>query len=127
MHRLWYSDAVRFSSPTFRRLARVVAVMLLAWTAVDLTATRLCAADAVAMATASGSPEARPDGGDGPASGRPARQSHIDDCFCCSHCVNVAVPEPLLAVTAAPPRDVASRVRIPFDDGHPLYHPPQLF
>lgn len=100
-------------------------MVLLAWTAVDLTATRLCAADAVAMATTS--PEARPDDGHGPASGAPARQSHIDDCFCCSHCVSVAMPEPLLAVTADTPRHVTSRVRIPFDDGHPLYHPPQRF
>lgn len=123
---VWYSDAVRFSSPTFRRLARVVALMLLAWTAVDLTATRLCAADAVPMAAAFESPEARPDGGDDPKPGRPAPQSHIDDCFCCSHCVNVAMPEPLLAVTADTPRRIASGVRIPFDDGHPLYHPPQL-
>lgn len=124
---MWYSQAVRLSSPTFRRFARLAAVILLAWTAVDLTATQLCPADGVA--TAAGAFEsswARSDSSDGRAPGRRAPQSHVDDCFCCSHCVNVALSEPLLVATVNTPRHLASRIRIPVGAGHPLYHPPQL-
>ena len=124
---MWYSLAVRLSSPTFRRFARLAAVILLAWTAVDLTATQLCPADGVAtVAGGFESSSARSDSSEGPAPGRRAPQSHVDDCFCCSHCVNVALPEPLLAATIDTPRHLAPRLRIPVGDGHPLYHPPQL-
>lgn len=118
---------MRLSSPTFRRLGRLAAVVLLTWTGVDLIATQLCAADSVVMVTsragaaalqAEGSGDSDPVGG--------ASRTHVDDCFCCSHCVNVVLAEPVLDVTGDTRRALAARVGVPFDDGHPLYHPPQL-
>ena len=118
---------MRLSSPAFRRLARLAAVVLLAWTGVDLIATQLCAADSVVLATgSSGAVTIQPDASSESDPTRGTPRAHVDDCFCCSHCVNVVLPEPVLDITRNARRALASRVGVPLADGHPLYHPPQL-
>ena len=101
----------------FRSLARVVAIMLLMWTAADLADTSLCALDgrltAPTQQLAVGAMSA-----DGV-------MPVADDCFCCSS--TVKVQSAFLIVLAA--------VTTPFDSrpsiGHlgavprPLYRPPQ--
>ena len=109
----------------FRKLIRATAWLFLVWTALDLGVPSLCALEhegeppgvysASPLMDAPSTNETTPDA-----------PVHVDDCFCCSHCVNVALSEPLLTATSNTPRHLASPVRIPVRDGHPLYHPPQL-
>ena len=104
-----------------RRLGRFVAVLLLLWTTVDLVNASACALENEQRFAFSGvahpivaSPE------------RPGvQQAHVDDCFCCSHCVDV---EPLALPSGLPVnvrrqqfRPSAHPDRLPL----PLYHPPQ--
>ena len=108
------------------RLAQIVAMVLLLWTAADLTNSSLCALE-------------NEDGGL-PTSSRPsdlvidaqnstqipteAPAPHIDDCFCCSHCVEV---HSLHADATSSPivRDLRPLVlAAPRLFGTQLYHPP---
>ena len=103
-----------------RRLGRLVALFLLLWTTFDLVNASACALEneqvfASAMARHIGAPSGR----DG------VPQAHVDDCFCCSHCVDV---EPL----AFPGRQPVHNCRQKFQpSAHPdqlplaFYHPPQ--
>ena len=110
-------------SARFRTGARVAAWFLLALVALDLGNPSLCALDQesqpkpVSAATnlESRSPE-----------GTPTSPAHVDDCFCCSHCVDVAAvmaPATLsLALNNVPlPAD-----RLPFSAAYPPYHPPKV-
>lgn len=72
-------------------LSRAVAFAILLWTAADLSNASLCALD---QEGAGARPSASDTvircvaaGHDNPAS----RPGHIDDCFCCSHCVDASV------------------------------------
>lgn len=104
-----------------RRAARLTAIVLLSLVAIDLSAPTLCALD-------------RPSAGQTMQAGFnqssqdaqvPSTPVHIDDCFCCSHCVRPgAVPAPvaltLLRDTFSPPvvDGAFSTVGAPF-------HPPR--
>lgn len=102
----------------------MTALVLLAWTATDLTATQLCPADGmapVAVADLNLTPTTFPD----PVPANPAQSSHVDDCFCCSHCVNIAAFDTAMFIGAIRACESVASVRILFADGHPLYHPPQ--
>ena len=107
-----------------RNLYRVFAVALLLWTAVDLTNTRLCALedeDPLELVAGDAVMHADGTGPQGPAE----PDTHVDDCFCCSRCVEPSqtiVPGRLL-FTALPNVDLAGR--LPSADGPPVYHPPQ--
>ena len=99
------------------RIARVVAVILLTWTGADLVNAQLCAADQV---PATSQAAAQHD------SERPDRPAPVDDCFCCSHTVQLSVV--LLSDSLEVLQDrvnilrgVASSYRT-----LPLDHPPQL-
>lgn len=102
-------------------LARAVALVFLTWTVVDLTNSSLCALDQ------EGSQQActavAPHFCDVPPSSAPV---HIDDCFCCSHCVNavalVSLPEAAMFVRLLPP-ERASALRL---SSRRLDRPPQL-
>ena len=106
------------------RPVQVVVTLLLLWTAADLTNVSLCALDnegknAVsfsAIATLSDSSNAQiPD---------QTPQGHIDDCFCCSHCVDVRAFAPatlVMPVELQRPPQVLAAPRL---FGAPLYHPP---
>ena len=108
----------------FRNLVRATAWLFLAWTAVDLGVPSLCALDheperpriysSSALMDARSSNETSPDA-----------PVHVDDCFCCSHCVNVTpmhCPEILTIARTdtALPSDSA-----PVAAGYPPYHPPR--
>ena len=106
------------------RLVKTVIMILLLWTAADLTNTSLCALE---------SEDSRPTQVENSAPGlseatqpRPLPEpvGHFDDCFCCSHCVEVQpVFPPAAGLRVAPQRApmTAPAVRI---FGFPLYHPP---
>jgi hypothetical protein len=110
-------------------LARAAVAVLLLWTAVDMTNASLCALD-------------NEDGGAVVATGElprimgttsspvspvaPASAAHVDDCFCCSHCVRpglrAPIPAPLAIVrVTAPPAVQAIQ-----SASDPLDHPPQF-
>lgn len=94
-------------------------MLLLVLTAADVTNSIACALDGedwllLAATTL-----------DQPSSSTPDQSSaHVDDCFCCSHCVDVQSAVPPLtrqAVIAIVSRFVTAA---PHNFGSPLYHPP---
>ena len=106
-----------------RRIGRVFAVILLAWTAVDLFDYGACAnhRDGFPVCAPVSVCDAAPTDGGCPAG---PMEGHAGDCFCCSPYVDVRAPFavalrytiawPLAAETVARPLLGASR----------LYHPP---
>ena len=106
----------------FRKISRAAAWVLLAWVAVDLGNPSLCALDqdVPVMPLSAAALDAHPAGGD-----TPDLPVHIDDCFCCSHCVNLSSVQGAasLAWAGLPvplPADAA-----PLPTAYPLYHPPR--
>ena len=109
-------------SPQFRRIVRAVALTFLAWTAVDLGVPTLCALDNELPQAYTSAPTIHTPSNEG---GTPSRPVHIDDCFCCSHCVNVtalAAPAGLALAIQAPPLPAEF---LPVALGYPPYHPPR--
>ena len=109
---------------SFRKVAQVTAWLLLVLTAVDLRLPAFCALDQ-RRPPASDVSAARFDESHSPDNSTPPSPVHIDDCFCCSHCVNV---------TAIPPLEILTTVRldlplpadmVPVAAGYPPYHPPR--
>ncbi len=102
-------------------LSRLLACLLLAWTAIDLAVPSLCALEdelrtvSVAGQAVAPSSDAAPD----------AQPSHVDDCFCCSHCVDVKPATRPLGVSAVTTNVSALVEQAPRLDGDPLYHPPR--
>lgn len=90
----------------------------------DLTSPSLCALDNEGASQAIASDETGIHASGAPASRLPVLPPHIDDCFCCSHCVDVPAKVPELqtsvvdleheSLVPSPPRGV----------NFPLYHPP---
>lgn len=111
-----------------KRLARAVTMVLLLWTAVDLTNSSLCALeneDTRSSAPAVPGSTARDQDSSSRIPQQPATP-HIDDCFCCSHCVEVQGLVPALASMPVN-RDVPPIVlAAPRLFGSRLYHPPLL-
>ena len=102
-------------------------MILLLWTTADLTNGSLCALENEGGAPASAGP-ASVSGtivdGTTPQAPQPV-PAHVDDCFCCSHCVDVTAFLPPHAVTSANSPRVRLVVPAPRIFGSPLYHPPQ--
>ena len=102
-------------------VVRAVVVLLLAWTAADLANASLCALDSSEFATES--PQL-PSGDHGTLPTQEP-QRHVDDCFCCSHCVDVA------AVIPAMTSEIVSSAAVPLASSAPKpplvlpYHPPR--
>ncbi len=103
-------------------LVRLICGLLLTWTAVDLSASSVCLLDrgkSVALASHIGPLL------DDSATQAPAPAAHMDDCFCCSHCVNVSdattpvLPEPA-PTPCAPPA-----INRPVDSPDSTYRPPE--
>ncbi len=106
------------------RLAQTVSLILLLWTAADLTNASLCALEnegtGFSSAGATASQIVDTSSSQAPVPAPP----HIDDCFCCSHCVDVQVLSP---ATHALPVDLQHAPLVlaaPRIFGSPLYHPP---
>lgn len=109
-------------------MSRAVVFTILLWTAADLSNVSLCALDnedasaTAALASADGVVLQAPSDAGVPL----APASHVDDCFCCSHCVEVAVIIPAQAsAVASSPRPALVRAE-PRIFGSPLYHPPKF-
>ena len=106
------------------RLASVIVAVLLLWTAADLTNPGLCALDnehdtvSASLGTvASASPELPMGNPTGP---RP----HVDDCFCCSHCVDLQLFAPVFAATMIESDSTPLVLPATYNFGASLYHPP---
>ena len=98
-----------------------IAMLLLLWTATDLSNASLCALDNEDASPVQASVMLA----DGSASHLPVQPvQHIDDCFCCSHCIDV---QAVILATVAMRVDL-KRARLdlfaPHIFGSPLYHPP---
>ena len=99
-------------------MARVVAVLLLLWTAADIVNAQMCASDQQPLPTASVLRV-----GDSPASGQiPAS---VDDCFCCSHTVQIATVQ--VSTPALLPRERTAEPEPVFHSitDRQVDHPPQ--
>lgn len=97
---------------------------LLLWTAADLTNASICALDSDEFG---GSPAHQSAASMSAASTTPAPAQpspHVDDCFCCSHCVEVAVLIPTIVAEAISRREPPLDAAAPESLGFPLYHPP---
>jgi len=108
------------------RVARFTVALILAWTAIDISNSWLCSLDGEALPRAATSAAIIvADTGEQPDLPLPAA-AHIDDCFCCSHCVQPGVFEPVdvrlnvLADAGLPPPS------FPRSSASSLDHPPQL-
>jgi hypothetical protein len=106
------------------RLARAVAMILLLWTAADLTNASLCALDSDQIGGAYSREYALTVTADttGQAPSQPSH--HVDDCFCCSHCVDVHVLVPAVVAEPIARREPPLDPAVPLGFGFPLYHPP---
>ena len=109
-------------------LSRFVALVILVWTVADLSSASLCALDNEDGAPFAAAPIGV--GGvilDGATSQTPHPASvHVDDCFCCSHCVEVAAIVPANIAGMAKSHKPPLTLLVPRIFGSPLYHPPQF-
>ena len=98
---------------------------LLVWTAADLSNASLCALDNEERIAFAGSQSGVVDMSRdrGPAQ---APQPHIDDCFCCSHCVDVQSVSPSTLAAPVELQLTPLVIAAPRLFGSPLYHPPVL-
>lgn len=99
-------------------------MLLLLWTAADLSSASLCALDnegtgglpySAAASLQESSTGRVPD---------QTPQQHIDDCFCCSHCVDVQALSPSTVVMRVDLQRTPLVLAQPHLFGSPLYHPP---
>lgn len=108
------------------RLVQAVTIVMLLWTAADLANSGLCALeneDPRSTAPAAPGASALDQDAGNRIPPRPARP-HIDDCFCCSHCVELHDLVPAL-VSLPVDREVPPLVlAAPRHFGSRLYHPP---
>ena len=102
--------------------ARAAAWLLLALVALDLGNPSLCALDQEVPSTplSAAALDARPTG-----DSAPARPVHIDDCFCCSHCVDVASAPGPAKLSWAGIRLPLPTDAVPLPTAYPPYHPPR--
>lgn len=106
------------------RLVQMVSLVLLLWTGADLTNSSLCAVEnedaqssPIATHAVAVDGQSSPLRSDGPA-------AHIDDCFCCSHCVEVQGLSTVATATLVERELKALVLSSPRTFGSPLYHPP---
>lgn len=105
------------------RVVQAVVMLLLLWTAADLSNASLCALDnegppmqlTTGHASLDSSNAQVPD---------PTPERHIDDCFCCSHCVDVQAFSPPMVVMPVEMQRSPLVLAAPRLFGAPLYHPP---
>jgi len=105
-------------------IVRFVVIALLLWTGADLTNASLCALEreeSVSFAIGGDDTVAADVSVPGPVA---PSLPHIDDCFCCSHCVEVQALFPDLLAGPAAAAFAAAAPGEPRHFGNPLYHPP---
>ena len=93
--------------------ARLIAIVLLTWTAIDLACPQYCLDEQTTVSTSSAA-----------ASTSGASQGDVNDCFCCARCIDTGVRIPEMRVTAAW-IDFAEPVRSLTSRSSSLDHPPQ--
>jgi hypothetical protein len=102
---------------SFRLLVQITAIVLLAWTAVDLSFPECCLSEPVA----SGSSAALDAHYGAPSPALP----DIDDCFCCARCLDNGARMPRIDVDAVP-AEFAEPLEPLATHASTLDHPPQL-
>ena len=114
-----------FRSNRFRFVARLLALVLLAWTTADLCGHGVCSHDRepiVPWAMPGNGPLAVGEATDAPSG--PAALDGPDDCFCCCHCIEVPVRYQFSVtysfVSMVFPGSPADPISLP----SPLDHPP---
>jgi hypothetical protein len=114
-------------SARFRSVARVFAILLLAWTTADLCGHGLCVHDREPIVPwTSSAPGGRTSAVRAPA-GAPidtATSNGPDDCFCCCHCVDVNVPFQMPVICTFVSSVFTTHSSLPHLSPSPLYHPP---
>jgi hypothetical protein len=106
----------------FRRsgLLQLAIVLLLSWTAADLVNASLCAVDSDGLAQSDAAITAHA------ADPIPPPTSPVDDCFCCSHSVDVGRLMVVLDSTAVAPISEMSVPAAPLSPPHIPFHPPRV-
>lgn len=111
-----------------RSVAPLFALVLLAWTAVDLLDRHACQNEAPLPAAASGSERwdlsSPPDDHEGGGAHGAPLAGHAGDCFCCSAFVDVKAPFDLFASSAAMPLVAVSAPHYVSVVQPHLYRPP---
>jgi hypothetical protein len=105
-----------------RLVLRWCATVLLLWTAIDVMAPGLCALEREHEETAAAATvapaRALPPAGDSTSA------PHVDDCFCCSHCVDIWRLDAVAAPADLIQRFVIHEQRPADHVPPPPYHPP---
>lgn len=107
------------TSPRYRRLVHVVAVVLLAWMTADLVGHGLGAHDPGRVGTPA---QQSLLAGNGPEAARTSDAPH--DCYCCFHLADVRTPFLLQLTREAAWRIVGDTDEHPRSSPQTLYHPP---
>lgn len=102
-------------------MLRWCATVLLLWTAIDVMAPGLCALEREHEESAAAA--VAPDPGLPPANDSTSAP-HVDDCFCCSHCVDIWRLDPVGAPSDLVQRFVIHELRPADYVPPPPYHPP---
>ena len=122
--RLNHAKLTRMST-RFGRVQRFVVLLILGWTALDLGYPVLCALDR----EQSGSTYYAQELSEAPSSSNsetPKNPVHIDDCFCCSHCVTVTDVTPADRTVSTVRQENIAPLSPPLVCTFPVYHPPQF-
>lgn len=104
-------------------LVRSIVFMLLAWTAMDLTFTRVCSLDRADTLPVGGSVQLYVDADSSSSPGSHVPQ--VEDCFCCSHCVSIQQVQPVAAMSAVSSMLYEPVAFLALSQSRPAYHPPQ--
>ena len=120
-------ETVRLS---LRTVCRVVVLILLCQTGLDLAMPSVCALDSEGLSPAFAGPASPAVVTSAPASHRsgvpPRPVGHVDDCFCCSGCVEAQpVFHIVPVVRLAPHPNVVPDNFVPLLSRH-FFHPPRL-
>ena len=121
--RACYTDRVMGLRGGRRLVLRWCATVLLLWTAIDMMAPGLCALErehdeSVVSAATVAPDQALPPAGDSTSA------PHVDDCFCCSHCVDIWRLDAVGAPADLVQRFVVHEQRPADYVPPPPYHPP---
>ena len=120
--RLLYSLRMRWwrHSP----LVKALVMVLLLWTAADLSNASLCALDNESNGAMPMSVDTTLMDGSSGHVPRQAPLPHIDDCFCCSHCLDLHVLALSTRATPAHREQSPLVLAAPRIFASPIYHPP---
>jgi hypothetical protein len=125
--RACYTDRVMGLRGGRRLVLRWCATVLLLWTAIDVMAPGLCALEREheenAVSAASADETAAPDRALPPTNDSTSAP-HVDDCFCCSHCVDIWRLDAVGAPADLVQRFVVHEQRPADFIPPPPYHPP---